>query len=328
MSSRISLRPLLATRSGADLFMGRSEELAKLKANVEAGANTLVLAERGGGLTSFLNRTVFDLEPREDLRIVVLPGEAARSASDLLAAVADRLVAASTREPASVAAPNRPEYASDVAAVLLWRLERIAQVAESLESRAIVVIDGICSPAVAHTMFGQLRNELWQIEPITWVLGGAAAHRGRYLEPPADAFWESVIDLPPLSKNELFMILVKHHLALSNGDQNTVLEAANGNPMALLLAARNAEDGHLPGQQEHDAQLSESAARLMYELQINGPASASDKGLLTRLGWSRGRAQQVLKALEQAGLVAGELAPADGGPGRPRKVYRLTEAAR
>ena len=51
-----------------------------------------------------------------------------------------------------------------------------------------------------------------------------------------------------------------------------------------------------------------------------GPVSASDKRLLDRLGWTRPRAAQVLKQLEDAGLlVVTEEAP--DGPGRPRKLY-------
>jgi hypothetical protein len=319
----------LPTRAGAESFVGRDAELARLKANVEAGANTLVLAERGAGLTSLLNRVAFDLDGREELRVVLLSGEVTRSAGDLLAAVGDRLAALSPGGEPGDAAASRPDIASGDGAALLWRVERLARLAAGLENRVVVMIDGIGSAAVAHTVFGQLRNELWQMERITWVFGGATANRGRYLEPPADAFWESLVELKPLSNSELYTILVGRRLAGLPGDTvEAVLAAAAGNPMRLLVGARTAEEGRLPGQLEHDSRLSESAASLLHYLQTHGASSASDKGLLAELGWSRGRAQQVFKALEAAGLVTAELAPTDGAPGRPRKVYELTEAAR
>ena len=141
------------------------------------------------------------------------------------------------------------------------------------------MIDGIGSATVAHTVFGQLRNELWQMETITWVLGGASAHRGRYLEPPADAFWESVIELGPLSKNDQYTILVKRNLAdLPRETLNAVLAAAAGNPMRLLVGARAAGDGRLPGQLEHDPQLSESAASLLHYLKHMAPQALPTRG--------------------------------------------------
>ena len=325
MASRIFIRPLPATRAGAQQFVGRDQELAAVEENVDAGANTLVLAERGGGLTSFLNRVAYNLEERGDRRVVMLPGEAARGASDLLAAVADRLAASPQGAPA-VVTPDRPEYSTDDTAVLLWRLDRIARLVATDETPAVVMIDGVASAAVAHTVFGQLRNELWQMEGITWVLGGAASQRGHYLEPPADAFWESVITLPPFSEGELSLLLMHRKLAgLAQNTLKDVRYAASGSAVKAILLAQAAQEGRFPGQQEQDAELSDSAARLLHYLQANGPSSASDKGLLAELGWTRGRAQQVLKSLDDAGLVRSEPASTDGSPGRPRKVFYLTE---
>jgi hypothetical protein len=338
VANGISLRPLLATRADSSRFVGREVELDRLLANVGAGVNTLVLADRGAGLTSLLNRAVVDLEQRDDLDVVVLSAEVARSAADLLAAIADRISTVTGRKTEPVGVSDRSELASDEGATVLWRLDRIARLAPARqggsqtgadERQVVVVIDGIGSPAVAHTVFGQLRNELWHMETITWVLGGVAAQRGQYLEPPADAFWESVIELAPLSTDDLDAILVQRDLSgLGDDLRRAVIGAANGNPMQLLLGAGAAQDGRRPNQQPPDARLGESAARLIHYLQTDGPSSASDKGLLAKLGWSRGRAQQVLKVLEDAGLVSAELTPADGGPGRPRKVYRVSEAGR
>lgn len=62
---------------------------------------------------------------------------------------------------------------------------------------------------------------------------------------------------------------------------------------------------------------------LMAELESLGAASASDERLLRRLGWTRPRAVQVLRELEDAGLVTASYARGPGG-GR-QKVYRPVE---
>ena len=156
------------------------------------------------------------------------------------------------------------------------------------------------------------------------MLGGSTARRERYLEPPADAFWEAVIELGPMPANALYAILATRKAADGTRDAtNAVIAAADGNPMKLLVAAQSGADGPRPITPDDDVGISEAEARLIHYLQAHGSSSASDKRLLMELGWSRGRAQQVLKALEDAGLVTAQPAPSDGGPGRPRKVYQL-----
>lgn len=169
---------------------------------------------------------MFELETRADVRVVALTGEIAQTGNELLAVLADRLGSSSVADasPRPVAVPGVAEPTAEGGSMLLWRADRLAQLAARLETRVVVVVDGVGSAAAAHTVFGQLRNELWQMETITWVLGGAVVQRGRYLEPPADAFWESVIELPPLARNDLFTILVRHQLAFPNDLRDAVLE--------------------------------------------------------------------------------------------------------
>jgi predicted ArsR family transcriptional regulator len=69
-----------------------------------------------------------------------------------------------------------------------------------------------------------------------------------------------------------------------------------------------------------------AAAMLVAEVESLGPVSASDERLLSRLGWTRERAAQVFKQLEEAGLVV--FSELRDGPGRPRKVYRLKDLAK
>jgi predicted ArsR family transcriptional regulator len=60
---------------------------------------------------------------------------------------------------------------------------------------------------------------------------------------------------------------------------------------------------------------------LAVELEALGGASASDDRLLSRMGWTRPRAVQVLAEMEKAGLVTASSEKT--GQGRPRKVYKV-----
>ena len=74
--------------------------------------------------------------------------------------------------------------------------------------------------------------------------------------------------------------------------------------------------------QQQISDLSEPAKRLLAEVEANGAASPSDQALLTKLGWTRSRASQVFRELEQQGLVRPLERP--GTRGRPRRLYEAT----
>lgn len=62
------------------------------------------------------------------------------------------------------------------------------------------------------------------------------------------------------------------------------------------------------------------ASMLMAELESLGANQRSDERLLSRLGWTRTRAVQVLRELEEHGMVTSSIVKAASG--RPRKLYR------
>src|SRR5690606_39495712 len=105
-----------------------------------------------------------------------------------------------------------------------------------------------------------------------------------------------------------------------------------GNPRRLLALARAARvTGTSPAEQQEAmarrqveiAKLGRPATMLMSELESLGPASASDERLLQRLGWTRSRAVQVFRELEDSGFVTASYVRGPAG-GRP-KVYRPTD---
>jgi hypothetical protein len=178
-----------------------------------------------------------------------------------------------------------------------------------------------------------LRDELWSID-LRWLVTVATADSGTLLRPPADAFFEVQVELEPLSVDAAKEIL---RLRMGGVEDRLLEEAAaigGGNPRRLLDVVREFEGDNsewsefaaAAGQRQRALILAgRSAHMLAAELEALGGASASDERLLSRMGWTRARAVQVLGELEKAGLVTTSSVKA--GQGRPKKIYKVVSPA-
>lgn len=325
---QVSQRPLQATAVDAVLFVNRRPELEMLERSVRLGFNSLVLGERGAGKTSLLHQLERRLvEAGVDSRFVQVGG-----ASEVEGVV----------ELLHVAVHGRRR---DPTAKLLASFDGeqgiavdIAQLSPADGRHLVMLLDSVASPEIVHGLFGRQRDEMWQL-PITWVVSGNRGERRRYLEPPADSFFDAIVEVDELSVAEATELLRRRaqNAATHDPAREVLLAVAAGlgqrvaprTPRNLLAAAREvllSDDD--PTQwvtnqyalQARASALSRSAGMLFTELMDLGPVSSSDKRLLDRLGWTRARASQVFSQLEDAGLVVvAEEAP--DGPGRPRKLY-------
>lgn len=325
---QISQRPLQGTSVDAALFVDRTSELETLARSVGLGFNTLVLGDRGSGKTSLLHQLERQLaDAGAETRLVEASG--AGSVEDLVALV-HLSIHGRRRDPTErllASLDGEVGVAADIARL---------QPADS--QRVVVLIDSIAGPEIVHGMFGRLRDEVWQL-PITWIVSGYCNDRNRYLEAPADSFFDAVVELGELSIKEAAELLRRRAGSAPTDDPaGEVLlgvaatlgqQVSPRTPRNLLAAAREvllADDD--PTQwitnrhalQLRAAGLSRPTAMLFTELMDLAPVSASDKRLLERLGWTRTRASQVFKQLEEAGLVVVTEDTPDG-PGRPRKLY-------
>jgi hypothetical protein len=343
MATRLSAKPLRDTKADAELFVDRAYELERVRKALGSDLNVLVLGGRRSGRTTFLKHLAYRLrtdwkEPHvfvegglsDDARAFLsllrfrLLGDQHVSAREALARTARAIGGVVAGEPSVSLATPRHETEE------MLSLYAATREAATEKPGCVVLVDEISSPELTHAIFGRFRDETWSL-PLRWVVAGDVDHRGTYLTPPADAFFEVVVELAPLSDEAAQELLRRR--AGDDGISPDYLEAAvkmgEGNPQRLLSAARSLLiDGvgvdELAAMREWRASrlaaLGPAAHRLLEELDASGPASASDGELLARLDWTRGRAAQVFGQLEKAGLVrSSSQRSATGGP--DRKVF-------
>jgi len=343
MATELSGRPLRDTRRDRALFVDREQTIDVTEKTLRNGGNVLLVGARGSGKSSLLRMVAHNLGEEERRRLVV-DGRAAASTLDFLTLLRDQLGAWMTVPLGQAAATLASATAGMLQApqVLLRPsptdtqnlLGELRAFARSLpaEGETIVLVDEMPSPESAHTLFGRLRDELWEL-PLVWLVAVDERDVGLYREPPADAFWQRVVTIPDLDPDAAAELL-RRRLAeeqLAPAVVQQIVDAADGNPRRLIALAYDVVvEGADPTRlirrdreiQDRVKNLAEPAKRLLAEVEANGAASPSDQGLLKKLGWTRSRASQVFRELEKQGLVRALERPGSGG--RPRRLYEVT----
>ncbi|HEX7290028.1 MAG TPA: hypothetical protein VF250_02770 [Conexibacter sp.] len=305
----LSGRPLLDTAPDQARRLERQEQ-APVVRGLAHGLNTLLLGAPGSGKTTLLHAVVGELTRNEPMRAHYLNTTRFDDPLDVLEATRDML------QPFGRELPRRPS--ADAALDALSTLRPRQPTA--------VVLDGL-HPRLSHALFGRLRDETWQTG-VTWAVSGDADRRSEYLTPPADAFFEKVVALEPLTAEQQRELIERR---LQPGDRELDdIHVASGNPRALLATLRTiVESGTLDGEpllvaranrQARADRLGRLHALVLAELEDGAVVSAADDTFRTRFGISRQRAQQVLSELEGAGLADSIVGKGPNG-GRPRKLY-------
>ena len=324
-------RPLLDNPADQALFVGRDVELQRLERSLRSGLNALVVGDPGSGKTSLMRALMFRVhEKAQDLRFVYVRGLAARSATDLLEAVLATVLPGTARSA-------RVDRADSTPADLLDALA--AAIDDGTGSPTVIIVEDV-SAIAGLDLFGALRDELWQVDA-RWVVTASTVQAAALLQPPADVFFETRVRLEPLSAAEADQVLRRRLTeptgAAAQGLLSAVRDAGPLTPRRLLEVAREvaaeptvggAGLATVQGLRARTAALegmSRPARMLAQELENLGWASASDKRLLDRMGWTRPRVVQVIGELEQGGLI--QMREENTGRGRPRKLFRLVPAA-
>ncbi len=319
----LSGRPLFDNPLDAELFVPRPE-VERLQRNCRDGTNTLVLGGVGVGKTSLLRHVLLSL--RDEVRPAVwIDGAFADDVVGLLSLIEEDLRHARPELPV-------PSGAGETVAVLVAMRNLGRHIPAGDDERVVIMLDLAPGGVDPHALFGRFRDELWQL-PLTWVVAAPTTMKGQLQTPPADAFFEDVIELGPLDLDQQEE-LIRRRMGSDDTSPWHIPGEGEGNPRRLLRLVRETlrtgepADAHFGARSARDAELAEQShsARIVYEyLEDVGPTSASDEDLLTYLSWSRQRAAKVLSELEDAGLVRSETRQT--GSGRPRKLFAIVPPA-
>jgi hypothetical protein len=320
MKRSIRQAPLRDREADAALFV-EPDGFGRLLWAAREGLNVLVLGPRGGGKTSALRQLQLRLRGEgggPPAVFVDLAG--ARSP-----AMALQIVVALASEHLGTALPWRPvaprPYEDDDDFTARSAIDQL----EAIEPCRFL-LDNASPEPVAHALFGTFRDRLWET-PHQWLLAGDLHDRERLLRPPADGFWEEVVELSLTERHAADLIALR--LGQRPGWLGEMVDQAGTNPRRLLRAALDATSDVEPADaiaarrdwNARVAALGERPARLLAELESLGPVSASDPQLRDRLGWARTTVQRALNELEAAGLVRSW--EQSEGQGRPRRLFTV-----
>jgi energy-coupling factor transporter ATP-binding protein EcfA2 len=335
----MAAQPLAQSEADQRRFVDRTPETDAIIRAVTASQPVLLLGERGSGRTSLLNHVAWLLARQTESRLTVMvSGELADTPSQLLGVLLARVQRLA--EPAgsrarwiedlrALSMPDGPFGQVVQPAILMELIDLLGERLAALEHPLCLMVDGI-APAVAHAVFGSLRNELWALPGAAWVLAADSAAEALYLEPPADAFFEHTVKLGPLSDADAAELLRAHVPVLGDTDVDRAIAVAGGNARRLVRAAGDIQAGIAPAGSAADevarratAVAGPLAGAIVGYLATHGPTGASDATLLRHIGASRQRASQLMHGLQSAGLLETIEHHEPGRRGRPARRFAL-----
>jgi hypothetical protein len=308
---KLRTRGLLVEGVDRALYVSRPTVESALLRPVLSGGNVLLLGPSGAGKTTALHKLAADLRAN-DVPALIVNAALTDSTAELLELAADGLRA--------TLSATRPDGSAILAAI-----RRLAGAPPSA-----LLIDGPL-PDGGRELFGRYRDELWGLEH-RWVLASSPNRASAVRVPPADAFWDQVITLPPFSELQAEELLGH---GLDGGEQQVLLDSGwqppePAWPRAIVRSVRDSLTGSAPLQPPDEVQelhkrqaaLPRVPAMVLAELtSLRRPAAASDQELLLRLGYSRAYVARALAQLEGLGLVITSVESSSDTTGRPRKLY-------
>lgn len=309
---RLRTRGLLVEGVDHELYVSRPAVESALLRPLLSGGNVLAIGPIGAGKTTALHKLANDLR-----------------ANDRPAFIVNAALAGSTAELLELAAAGlerAPQPIRSVGSPILDAIRRLAGVPP-----AGILIDGPLPSDSVRELFGRYRDELWSLEHC-WVLTSSPTLATAARVPPADAFWDRVITLPPFSDVEIVQLLER---GLDTGELRTLMDSGwlapePAWPRAIVRSVRDffsEGDSLRPAEElqelrDRQEKLERVPAMVLAELTaLRRPAAASDPGLRQRLGYSRAYIARALAELEELGLVIGSFESVPSKSGRPRKLY-------
>lgn len=308
---RLRSRGLLVGGVDEFLYVSRERIESALLRPMLSGGNVLILGPIGAGKTTTLRKLETDLRDR-DRNVVFVNAALADSPIWLLRLIGRQL-----------------DLRVDASLPILDAINLLRDAPPTS-----VLVDGPLPPEAARVLFGQFRDELWALEH-QWAVTSTPRAATPLRVPPADAFWDSVVNLPELDDEEIWA------LARRGLDDTEISELGQGWwpsstaawPRTVVRVIRERLQGNISLQagsqldelRERRDELERVPAMVLAELEgIGHPVAAGDPDLLRAVGYSRAYVARALAELEKQGLVQSEMEQVDGKQGRPQKLYEPT----
>ncbi len=322
-----SNRPLFASRADERYFVW-TDSAKRARRALQSGRQLLVVGDRGAGKTSLLRRLAYEAEQADGYPALYVSIQETENLLQALTQIRRELAIHGYWDEGARAGTEG--HSED----LFFATQMLRELAE-MESPVRVLLDDVRAET-GHALFGRLRDELWQLN-VVWAVAIDRSEASGLLTPPADAFFETRVDLVGMNADE------RRRLLAARNDSGELLEEAidrisengPGNPRQLITLARTISeqpDAASPEdltrgvefrRQQAEALAGRPGAMLVTEMEGLGAVSATDERLLQRLGWSRNRAGEVLAELERGQIVDSFNEARRGRQGRPRKLYEL-----
>ncbi|MGH2877522.1 MAG: ATP-binding protein [Solirubrobacteraceae bacterium] len=286
-------------------------------AATEKQRNVLISGEPGSGKSSVLYRMLD--RARQEGRPVLMLG--ARPVSDSRA-LTDALVALAAEEGWIPEAD--PLDVSDP----LGASRQVRRLREAPD-HALILIDDLTTEQ-ALTLFGQLRDELWQT-PVKFTAAVRPEVAQALAAPPADVFFDQRVPLKPFDAERVTELLRRRNDAGESTLAAVFEPDVELQPrVAVAIAEEEGPGGRYdPTRQAELLRIAEEVAgrpggMLVAELWGREGVSASDAELQQSLGLTRSRLTELLRTLTAAGVLVAYPEPRDT-PGRPRMLYSISD---
>jgi energy-coupling factor transporter ATP-binding protein EcfA2 len=305
--------PILFDAVDFDAYVARPAVEEVLVEAVEMSRGVLLVGPAGSGRTTTLNWLARKLPGRTVARVDA-------ALTDTPAALLEAIRVALVSALGGVdTAGGRGLSESPVVGQATTEPVRLQAMARQLRGvpNAVVIIDNLVDPSVIRTIFGGLRELLWETR-YTYVCSARPQDVPVFLAPPADSFFRRRVPLTPLTDDELERMLVMSELPID--DARHRIEGVPRQPRQVIAAmgAAMGSDFEAPATKG----VSRAAGEVWRELvSLHRPVTVTDDELRLRAQLSSISLRRHLNELVDAGLVA-KLNERTGRPGRPAVVYQ------
>jgi hypothetical protein len=311
-------RPLLNTAADQRLLI-LDESRLRAAAATQGPRNVLIIGEPGSGKTTLLYHALGSARG-EDRPALLLAGRIVSGSRGLIDALLELAVEEEWIDDAPPPAADDP----------LGPARQVRRL-RAAPANALVLADDL-TVEQGQTLFGALRDELWQT-PVSFAVAVRPDVAQALSTPPAAAFFDRRYVLEPFAGDDANQLLHRRHEAgesilLSRLESDRAMQ-----PRALVALASDEGPGgrYDPARQPELLEIAERAAgrpgaMLLAEIWGREGVSASDEDLQHSLGVTRNRLTELLRTLAEHGVLATYPEPRDGKTGRPRMIYMVADS--